>query len=60
MKHHDDYRPSPDAAEELMAENTRLRDALQGIISHYDEFGARTRGMDMILADCRRLLETKK
>ena len=40
--------------------NSRYRDALQSIISHYDEQGgARSRGMDMILADCRKLLGTK-
>jgi hypothetical protein len=35
----------------------RLRDALRAVIAHYDEHGAKTRGMDMILADCRKLLE---
>ena len=35
----------------------KLRNALTAIISHYDEFGARTRGMDLILNDCRKLLE---
>ena len=34
-----------------------LRDAIRAIIAHYDEFGPRTRGMDMILNDCRELLE---
>ena len=39
------------------AENGKLCDAIRSVIAHYDEHGARTRGMDMILNDCRKLLE---
>lgn len=42
---------------EAAVENERLRDALRAVIAHYDEHGARTRGMDMVLADCRKLLD---
>ena len=37
----------------------KLVEALLGIIAHYDEFGARTTGMDMLLADCRKLVGDK-
>ena len=55
----DDYEID-DMADDLsvaIREREKLRDALRAVIAHYDEQGARTRGMDMILADCRKLLE---
>lgn len=46
--------------EKYLAQEEALRDALRSIIAHYDNFGARTRGMDMILAECRKLLEIER
>jgi hypothetical protein len=45
------------ALDHAEAEAERLRDALRAIIAYYDEHGVRSKGMDMILADCRKLLE---
>jgi hypothetical protein len=49
-----------DMADDLsvaIREREKLRDALRAVIAHYDEHGARTTGMDMVIADCRKLLE---